>query len=198
MVGFLDNMPAWMIAEDILSKSERVLMESALELLRRQIISGTIKVDGDIPISSETRAEAERDIFIMERLLLDEENLRLRYENFVNAVESGNEKDAHVVGRTEDIKKFLLAVSQISLTVRHAKVFKAWFADAGRMMSLNDPAEILSNTAKTRPERDDALGFIIGSRIFINSEIFMAGEPEILKRAYSILHNGQSGGCLDL
>lgn len=192
MVDSLDNMPAWMVAEDIISKSERVLMESALELLRVQIKSGAIKLDGNIPVSSEVNAEAERDLFMMEKLLLDEENLRLRYENLVNAVEQGSEKDIHIVERIEEIKKFLLAVSQMSLTVGYAKVFRAWFADAGKMMSANDPAEILSNTAYGRHERIEALGFVVGSRSFMGSEAFMPGEADILRRAHSMLQKGQS------
>ena len=105
-------MPAWMIAEEILSKAERILMESALELLRSQIKSGTIKVDGTFVPSSEASGEAERDLFLMEKLIADEENLYHRYQNLVSSVESGKEQDMHIVERMEEIKKFLLSVSQ--------------------------------------------------------------------------------------
>lgn len=180
-------MPAWMIAEEILSKAERILMESALELLRSQIKSGTIKVDGTFVPSSEASGEAERDLFLMEKLIADEENLYHRYQNLVSSVESGKEQDMHIVERMEEIKKFLLSVSQISLTAKNAKVFREWFSDAGSKMSIKDPAEILDSTAMLRQERASALEFFVGNKKFINSEILMPEEIEILKKAYSLL-----------
>lgn len=183
-------MPAWMIAEEILSKAERILMESALELLRSQIKSGTIKVDGTFAPSSEAGGEAERDLFLMEKLIADKENLYHRYQNLVSSVESGKERDMHIVERMEEIKKFLLSVSQISLTAKNAKVFREWFSDAGSKMSIKDPAEILNSTAMLRQERISALEFFVGNRKFINSEILMPEETEILKKAYSLLEKG--------
>lgn len=185
-------MPAWMIAEEILSKAERILMESALELLRSQIKSGTIKVDGNFAASSETNAEAERDLFIMEKLIADEENLYHRYQNLVSSVESGKEANTHIIERMEEIKKFLLSVSQISLTVANAKIFRNWFPDAGSKMSIKDPAEILNLTAAQKQERISALEFFVENKKFINSEIFMPEETEILKKAYSALEKEKS------
>lgn len=180
----MDETPAWMACEDILSRIHAELMSEALELLHREIESGNIKVDGDLVTSGELTGETERELFILERLLGDEENMRLRYENMVRAVEEGKETNPEIVARMEAVKKFLLVVSQISMTVKYAKVFESWFNDAGSNMRATDPAEIIYLTAKDSDERKDALEFAITNKTFIKNEALKPEEFNIIKNAY--------------
>lgn len=174
--------PAWMVCEDIISRASAELMSEALALLRSEIKAGRIKVDGKMVTSSELTSEDERDIFVLEKLLDDEQNMRQRYENFANAVESGNETDPEVVGRLQEVKKFLLAVSQISMTVGHARTFSNWFNAAASLMKIKEPEEIIYLTAKGNAQRISALEFITSSKEFARSGVFSGTELAMLKR----------------
>lgn len=180
----MEESPAWMVCEDMISRIEAELMSEALELLRSEIDAGRIKVDGSMVTASELTGEAERDLFILDRLLEDEQNMRYRYENLVRAIEEGKETNPEIVGRAEEVKKFLLIVSQISITVKYAKVFSAWFNEAGSQMNVKDPVEILAMTARSNRERRDALEFVTTNRQFIKSEIMNVNEMEMLREAH--------------
>lgn len=183
----MDETPAWMIAEDIMSGIQSELMQEALDLLRQEIDSGRIKVDGSFAASSELTGETERDLFLMDKLLADEANLRLRYENLVKAVEDGSEKNPEIVARLEEVKKFLLVVSQISMTVGYAKIFGAWISDAGSHMKESDPVAIICSTALPDPRRKEALEFILSNKAFLESAPLDHERMEILKSAYKRL-----------
>ena len=180
----MDDTPAWMVAWDVISRTHAELMSEALESLRAEMDAGRIKAEGDLVTSSELTAKEERDLFLLERLLGDQENLRMRYENLVRSVESGDEANPEIVARLEDVKKFLLTVSQMSITVEHAKVFSSWLTDAGRDMRETDPARMICATAKEKPERIDALGFVLGSKAFMRSGALDEEELRIMREAY--------------
>ncbi len=186
----MEEMPAWMECEDILSRVEAELMSEALELLRKEMDAGRIKVEGNVAASSELTAQAERDLFIMEKLLADEQNMRYRYENLVNAVEEGRETNPEIVSRTEEVKRFLLVVSQISITVKYAKVFSLWFPEAGKMMKGGSAKEILLETARQDSERPEAVSFILSNKEFRKSEVLDAREIEMLAEIYKRCTNG--------
>jgi hypothetical protein len=183
----MEESPAWMVCEDLVSRIEAELMSEALDLLEDEIKAGRVKVEGNLVTSSELTSEAEKHLFILDRLLEDESNLRYRYENLVNAVEEGRESNPEVVARLEEVKKFLLVVSQISMTVKQAKVFAAWFTDAGSNMKIKDPSEILYLTSVGNQERKEALDFVLTSKAFIRSEALKDGEFETVRKAYERL-----------
>ncbi len=175
---------AWLICEDILSRAGNELMAEALELFRAEAAAGRIKVNGDLVTSSELSRNEERDLFVIEKLLGDEQNLRLRYENLVRAVEEGRELRAEVVERTEEIKKFLLTISQLSLTVGYARIFSLWSVDAGRAIAHESPAALLAETSKDRKDRLEALAFATTSKAFLGSGALSTDELELLRNAY--------------
>lgn len=175
-----------MVCEDIISRVKDELMYEAVEILHGEADSGRIKMDGNLVTSEEGTGEAERDIFILDKLLEDEPIIRSRYENFVKATEEG-EASPEVVARIEDVRKFLLAISEISLIVRYARIFSAWFADAGKQMKVSDPSDIFYMTSLHNKERMEALDFVLTSKKFLKSGELKEGELKILKGAYSRL-----------
>lgn len=183
----MEEDPAWMVCEDIVSRIAAELMSEALDLLHGEIEANRIKVDGNMVTASELTSEAERDIFILNKLIEDEQNMRSRYENLVKAVEEGSETNPEIVGRIEEVKKFLLVVSQISITVKYARIFTGWFDDAGKQMKINDPSEILYLTASQGEERKEALEFILSSKTFIKNEALNEKELGMVKSAYARL-----------
>jgi hypothetical protein len=183
----MEESPAWMVSEDLVSRISGELMSEALDLLEEEIKAGRVRVEGNLVTAAELTSEAEKHLFILDRLLGDEQNMRHRYENLVQAVEEGKESNPDVVARLEEVKKFLLVVSQISITVKYAKVFTGWFLDAGKNMRIADPSEIIYMTALGNPERKEALDFILTNKTFIKSEVLKDGELEIVKRAYTRL-----------
>jgi len=186
-VLFVEETPAWMLCEDLVSKINAELMSEALDLLEGEIKAGRVKVEGNLVTAAELTSEVEKHLFILDRLLEDEHNMKHRYENLVNAVEQGKEINPEVVARLEEVKKFLLVVSQISMTVKYAKVFAGWFNDAGSNMRVKDPSEIIYLTAATSPERKEALDFILTNKTFAKNEALGAAETEILRKAYQRL-----------
>lgn len=181
----MEEDPAWMVCEDIVSRIEAELMSEALDLLHGEIDAGRIKVDGNMVTASELTGEAERDLFILNKLLEDEQTMRSRYENLVKTVEEGSEVNPEIVGRIEEVKKFLLVVSQISMTMKYARVFKGWFEDAGKHMKVKDPSQIIYMTASQSEERKEALGFVLSNKTFIKNEALNQNELGIVKSAYA-------------
>lgn len=179
-----------MVCEDLLIRIEAELMSEALDLLHEEVKVGRVKVDGNLVTASEQTSQAENDLFILNKLIEDEGNLRLRYANLVKAVEEGQETNPDVVSRLEEVKRFLLTVSQISMTVAYAKVFSQWFNDAASQIRTQNPAEVLYNTAKVNSERREALEFVVNSKAFTKSEVLNERETGILKEACGMFVTG--------
>ena len=176
----MEESPAWMVCEDLISRIKGELMHEAVELLHKEIDSGRIKVDGGLVTAAEGTSEAEQDSFILGKLVAEEPMLKERYANYLSAV--GENSEPELVARIEELKKFLLAVSQISLLVRYANTFSAWFEGAGRQVKINDPSEIFHVTAISE-ERKEALNYVANSKSFSKKTAFSEKDLKIVKKA---------------
>ena len=177
----MEESPAWMVCEDLISRIKGELMHEAVELLHKEIGAGRIKVDGGLVTALEGTSEAEQDSFILGKLVAEEPMLMERYANYLSAV--GENSEPELVARIEELKKFLLAVSHISILVRHANSFSAWFEDAGKQVKISDPSEIFHLTAIGSKERKEALEYVANSKSFSKMTAFSEKDLGTVKKA---------------
>ncbi len=180
------DMPPWMMCQEILVKAKNELILEAMDALHREADAKRIDVKGYTIKIEGKNSEVDRDMFIINNLLAQEEAIRSRYAESIDRAEKGNETDPAVIERVNELKKFLLSLTEIHLTMKYAKVFDSWVLDIGNSARLDDAAGILSETAKKSAERIDALDFIISDRAFIKNEGLSAEEMEIVKQAFSM------------
>lgn len=181
-----DGMPAWIICEDILIKIKEELILEAVDVLKKEISNKSIEIDGKFITTPDKPSETGQDMFIIYNLLSREEEIRSRYQGYINELEKGkNNLDYSLLTRIEDLKKFLLSLTQLAILMNFAKVLELWINDVTKEMRIKEPSGILVKTINQDPQRIDALRFILNSTTFAKSNILAGDEYNILKTASS-------------
>ncbi len=184
LMNVREEMAPWMHCQEILVKAKNELILEAIDALHREADAKRIEIQGSTMKIEGKNNDIDRDMFVINNLLAQEEEIRRRYNEPISRVEHGLEKDPVVVERTNELGKFLLSLTEIHMTMKYARVFDQWVLDIGNTSKLDDPAGIIAETAKRNVERIDALDFIIGDRSFMKNEGLSESEFEVVKRAF--------------
>ena len=183
-------MPAWMLCQEILIKAKNELILEAIDALHRETDAKRIDVKGYTLKIEGKNSDVDRDMFIINNLLAQEEDIRGRYAESIARAENGHEKNPAIIERISELKKFLLSLTEIHMTMKYAKVLDRWVPDIGSAAMLDDPAKILSETAKKNTERIDVLEFVINDRAFMKNEGLSNEEMELVRQAFSMCRIG--------
>ncbi len=189
MMDKREDMPPWMLCQEILVKSKNELVLEAIDALHREADAKRIDITGSTIKIEGKDNDIDRDIFVINNLLAQENEIRERYGKYIDRADRGEEKDPAVIERVIELRKFLLSLTEIHLSMKYAKVFDRWVLDVGSAASLEDPKKIIAETAKADAERIDALEFVIEDRKFMKNEGLSNEEMEILRQAFFICKN---------
>ncbi|HUY70531.1 MAG TPA: hypothetical protein VMV00_03110 [Candidatus Baltobacteraceae bacterium] len=176
-----DDTPAWMTCVDILNKAKVELITEAMDTLNNEISEKRIEVNGSLITLPERPNDADRDMFIITRMLEEAPQIKERYGSFIQTnLES---KDANVVMQVERGKKFLMALEQIELLINYSTYIDEWMQDASVLANIKDPSEIMARTIAHQKAREEILVFMLESKTFVKEEIFTDEERRILSKA---------------
>ena len=179
-----NDMPPWMLCQEILVKAKNELILEAIDALHREADAKRIDMKGSMARIEGRNSDIDRDMFVINNLLAQEEDIRGRYIESIKRVDEGRENDPGVIERTNELKKFLLSLTEIHMTMKCAKTFDQLVHDVGGAAGLGDPARILAETAKKNAERVDALEFVLGDKAFSRNEGLSKDEMDIIARAF--------------
>jgi hypothetical protein len=176
-----DQDPAWMLCEDILTRIKDELILEAIDLLHVQIKEGSVSIDGYVVTLPDKSQEIARDIFVINNLLSEQNQIRETYKKYIN--DNQGAATGETVEKSEKMKRFLLFLDELSILMSYSEVFGVWITDAWQYAKLNDVSQIIANTMSNSEDRADALRFVLSSKGFAKEEIFTTGERDALSDA---------------
>ncbi len=187
-----EGVPAWLACEDILTRMKDELILEAVDILKREMRDGRIDIKGYVAALPEKGEELEQDLFMVNNLIANANEIREQYRSYLNKDAGGGARDPETVSRGEGLRRFLMSVDAIEMLMRLSKVCGVWADDTGVYSSLNDPVEVLRKSAMLDEERGEAAEFVLSSKSFAESEALDDGELRILREALSGI-DAQSG-----
>ncbi len=177
--------PKWMIAQELLVKAKNELILEAVDTLHVEIKEKRLEINGNVIKLPEKSSEIEMDMLIINNLLEQETKIVENYGKFIKERES-SEKDPLMIERINELKKFLMSVTQIKILMNFAKTIDEWILDFGTAMKIDDSVKIIAETAKKNVERIEVLSFILDNKKFYENEALSKEEIEIVKGAYEL------------
>jgi hypothetical protein len=190
MKGDEDGMPAWLIAQDILTKVKSEFVSEAMELLHAEIDAKRIAVNGALGALPDKNAEADNDLFIIRNLIKNRDQMHETYSSYLDMA-PGQQVDAKRAKRLEDLRKLMLAVSEISLLMEYADTIDGWVQDASKLVAEKDTAAVLADSILGDENRTEMLEFILRSKRYLKEELLTPTERKTLEKALTLAHKGQ-------
>ncbi len=182
----MDEMPKWMLAQDILIKAKNEIILEAIDSLHNEIKEKRLEVNGHTIKLPDKSSDIEMDMLVIGNILGQEEEIKKKYVEFMKSIEDKKTESPEIIERINELKKFLMAVTGIHILMNYAKVIDAWVLDFAEVMKIDDAAMIIAETAKRNVERIDTMEFMVKNRTFLKSDALNENEGEILKNAFEM------------
>jgi hypothetical protein len=179
-----EEMPAWMMCQEILVKAKNELILEAVDALHREVAAKRMEVNGDIVRIEGKDNDVDKDLFVINNLMQQEPQIREQYGEYIAKAERGAISDPSTLERVEELKKFLMSLSEIHLLMKFARVFDQWVLDFEGTADLKNPDEMIAATAKRNADRIDALEFVLKNRTFIKNEALSEAEFKVFSTAF--------------
>ena len=178
-----DGIPAWMMCSELLIRLKDEFTLEATEVLEREIKAGRLRFTGKLITLPESAGNMERDIYIINHLLHDENEIRHRYAKYMVESTKGAIEDAKVIERVEELKRFLMALTQISMLMRYGGALGVLANECGRFAGKSDAAEVLVLAVGGREETVEAIAFALDSGTVKREAVLTEDERQILRHA---------------
>lgn len=173
-----DDTPAWLLCEDMLTKTKDEMILEAIDILHEQINEKRIDIQGYVPVLMDRSEELQKDMFIINNMLANSGQIRSQYSSYM-----GREtKDPALLSRIEELKKLVMAIDAIEFLMSMSHVFEEWAEETGRYGTVKDPIELLRKSMGS-DQRKDALKYVLSSKKFKDNEALSESETELLERA---------------
>ncbi|MGC8537937.1 MAG: hypothetical protein ACP5MZ_03060 [Candidatus Micrarchaeia archaeon] len=158
------ELPTWLYCQDILLSIKEELVAEALDTLEQEIKEKRIDIQGSMVTAQEGSEDIEKKMFVIDNLRHRADEIRERYKSYMSIKDSDKANlDPEFVGRLESMKKFLLAVTQISLLMDYSDIFDEWASSIDHSPKGVKPADLLASTVDEDGRRE-ALEFAAGSK----------------------------------
>jgi hypothetical protein len=174
-----EGIPAWLLCEDIFNKIKTELITEAMDTLQEAVNSKAIEISGSLVSLPDKPSDTEMQMFIINRLIEQRESINQRYASKLH--DDGSSTDPKKVQQLERLKKFLMAVEQISLLMQYSHVFDSWITDVGMQAAVKNPSEVIKNTIKGEDARTEVLEYVLRSAKVEKEEILTKRERKILQ-----------------
>ncbi|EQD48772.1 hypothetical protein B2A_07856 [mine drainage metagenome] len=153
------EVPTWLYCQDILLSIKEELIAEALDTLNNEIAEHRIDIQGSMVTAQEGSEDIEKKMFVIENLRHKADEIRDQYKSYLRIPEHEKTNlDPDLVGRLESMKKFLLAVTQITMLMDYSEVFDEWARDMGHGAKGSKPIDLLISTMD-HGQRCEALEF---------------------------------------
>jgi len=175
-----DRMPAWIMAQDLLTKLKYEFTNRAMAVLEKEIKEGRINFNGKLVLNEDKNKENEEYMFMINHLVEDKEKIHKQYDDHIKELEDSD--DPTKVKISEGLKKFLLAIDTISMLIDYSKALDDWILDASLSINEDNPSNILAYTVNNDPIRKEIVNFCLTNPYF-KDEILTNDETKLLKEA---------------
>ncbi|MEM0201840.1 MAG: hypothetical protein QXR73_01535 [Candidatus Micrarchaeaceae archaeon] len=153
------EVPAWLYCQDILLSIKEELIAEALDTLDQEIKEKRIDIKGSMVTAQEGSEDIEKKMFVIDNLRHRADEIRDRYKSYMSISESDKAKlEPDFVERLESMRKFLLAVTQVSMLMDYSDIFNEWANDMDHSPKMQSPVDMLASTIG-EDGRYDALEF---------------------------------------
>lgn len=176
-----DKIPAWLLCEDILNRIKTELITQAMDTLQEAIDSKAIEITGSLVNLPDKPSDTEMKMFIIGKLIENRDDIVSKYGDYL----SKEDNDPRLVQQKERLKKFILAVEQISLLMQYSRLFDPWMHDAGMQVESSDALDVMRRTMQGSDERIEAMRYVLKNRKLEKEKILKKSEREILESAVS-------------
>ncbi len=176
-----ENMPAWIKAQDLLTKLKYEFANRAISLLYDEIKAGRVNFKGTLVTDPDKSDENEKYTFMISHLVEERSKIHEMYDGYLEDI--NNIKDPNTLNRIEGLKKFVLAVDTISVLEDYKREMDDWILDASLSITDEDPSDIIYNTLLNSPKRQEIAEFSITNPYF-KKEVLTEYEYNLIKNAY--------------
>lgn len=180
-----DDVPAWLMCEDILNKAKTELITEAMDTLHEEVVAKNIEITGSLIKLPEKPSDTELDMFVINRLLDEAPKIKEVYGKYVSDKDSGEAQNSSYIQRMENLKRFLMSIDKISILMSYGHKIDDWVYDVSMLVQIDDPVKIIEETLKNNSDRNEIIKFILGNKTFLKEEIFTKDERSILEMAYN-------------
>jgi len=187
----------WLIAQDMFTKVKDELVLEAIDVLHEQVNKKRIAIEGHTVTMPEQPADFDRDLFIVNNILAEADSIRSQYSDYMEKYSNGGSTDAKLIERVEELKKTLMAVSEIEMLMGLSSAANEMVNDVSMHVSESDAAEVIAKAVADAHggRKAELMDYIRSSSRFAKAEVFEPEEQEIIDRALSILDkmSGEAG-----
>lgn len=167
------------MCEDIFNRIKTELITEAMDTLQEAIDSKAIEVKGSLVNLPDKPSDTEMKMFLINRIVEDKESIIERYKGYVSKANE-NTGDPKVVQQTERLKKFLLAVEQISMLMSYSKIMDSWMRDISMQIAAKYPSDVVKATI-SGDGRIEVLRYVLESGKIKKEEVLKKEEREMLE-----------------
>ena len=176
-----ENMPAWIMAQDLLTKLKYEFANREISLLYDEIKAGRVDFKGALVTDPDKSNENEKYAFMISHLIEERSKIHEMYDSYLK--DADNINDPNLLSRVEGLKKFILAVDSIAVLEDYKKEMDDWILDASLSITDSNPSDIIYNTLLNSPKRQEIAEFSITNPYFKN-EVLSKDEYALIKNAY--------------
>lgn len=176
-----DDIPAWLLCEDMFNKIKTELITEAMDTLQEAVDSKAIEISGSLVSLPDKPSDTEMRMFIINRLIEQREGIAERYRGQLQS--EGSSADPKKVQQLERLKKFLLAVEQISMLMQYSRIFDPWINEVGMQAAVKDPSQVIKNTIKGDEKKIEVLQYVLRSAKMEKEEILTKRERKIIEES---------------
>ena len=173
-----EGMKEWILSEELLSRIEYVLRNEAVEVLRKEVKSGHITINGKLPVLNESDGD-RTELFVIKRLIGERQTMREKYAAYLEKT-SGKEHDAEGMREIQELRRFVDAVERLATLEGLAEVFNKWSESISDSMK-GSMRDIIETTAYMNQDRLGALRLILIEKAFLESIWMEKEEMDLLK-----------------
>jgi hypothetical protein len=176
-----DEVPAWLLCYDLLTKTKDELILEAIDLLHEEIKAKRIDIQGYTSLLQDKPEELQRDMYIINNLILREAEIKKQYSDYL--VDNKNTKNGETLMQVEALRKFLLSVDAISLLMGFSRELDQWAEDTGEFYETANPSEVIAKTMAMDEHRYPILEYVLSSKKFAKGEAISEEERKVYEEA---------------
>lgn len=194
-MDYIKGIKPWLIAQDMFTKVKDELVLEAIDILHEQVEKKRISIEGYTVTLPDQQADVDRDIFILNKILAEAGNIRSQYSEYMKDSAAAGEKDARLIERIEELRKLLLAISEIEMLMSMSDAAKDMIELVSMHVTESDVAEVIAKAASESHNTAmiELMKYIQGSKRFAKACVFDDAERGIINKA-DALYLEMNGG----
>lgn len=178
-----ENMPAWIICQDLVLKIKEELKNQAIIALENEIKEGRMKINGQVMTLDPENKEEERSMFLISNLIEHRAEMIRRYSDYISKNEAKGDLKPQDIINIESIKKLMLAINKIAMLIGYSNLLGMVYNDIGMKVRQETPSKILVELSKDYPDLSELLDFVLSYKPITDAGLLSQSDKIIIKEA---------------